>query len=69
LIPILVATHIPVVFTDRPGDENADFVGVDNYVEAERLVRSFVKRPNRVVVVAPPKNSISTIQRRIKGIT
>lgn len=69
LIPILVATHIPVVFTDRPGDENADFVGVDNYVEAERLVKSFIERPKRVVVVAPPKNSISTIQRRIKGIT
>lgn len=68
LIPILVATHIPVVFTDRPGDENADFVGIDNYIEAERLVKSFVKRPNRVVVVAP-KNSISTIERRIKGIT
>lgn len=69
LIPILIATHIPVVFTDRPGDENADFVGIDNYVEAERLVKSFEKRPNRVVVVAPKKSSISTIQRRIKGIT
>jgi LacI family transcriptional regulator len=68
LIPILLATHIPVVFTDRPGDENADFVGIDNYIEAERLVKSFVKRPNRVVVVAP-KDSISTIERRIKGIT
>ncbi|MFK7784673.1 MAG: LacI family DNA-binding transcriptional regulator [Crocinitomicaceae bacterium] len=68
LIPILLATHIPVVFTDRPGDENADFVGIDNYIEAERLVKSFVKRPNRVVVVTP-KNSISTIERRIKGIT
>jgi LacI family transcriptional regulator len=69
LIPILIATHIPVVFTDRPGDENADFVGVDNYVEAERLVRSFKDRPKRLVVVAPPKTTISTIQRRIKGIT
>ncbi|MDG1331699.1 MAG: LacI family DNA-binding transcriptional regulator [Crocinitomicaceae bacterium] len=69
LIPILLATHIPVVFTDRPGDENADFVGVDNYIEAERLVKSFIERPNQVVIVAPHKNSISTIQRRIKGIS
>lgn len=69
LIPILVATHIPVVFTDRPGDENADFVGVDNYVEAERLVKSFKERPRRVVIIAPAKTTISTIQRRIKGIT
>lgn len=69
LIPILLATHIPVVFTDRPGDENADFVGVDNYVEAERLVRSFQDRPKQLVVVAPSKNSISTIQHRIKGVS
>lgn len=69
LIPILLETHIPVVFTDRPGDENADFVGVDNFVEAERLVNSFKKRPERLAVFAPSKTSISTIQRRIKGIT
>ncbi|MFT5860731.1 MAG: LacI family transcriptional regulator, partial [Flavobacteriaceae bacterium] len=46
LIPILLETHIPVVFTDRPGDENADFVGVDNVPEAERLVNSFSKKPS-----------------------
>jgi LacI family transcriptional regulator len=68
LIPILVATHIPVVFADRPGDENADFVGIDNYIEAERLVKSFKDRPKRVVVLSP-NTSISTIERRIKGIT
>ena len=45
LIPILLATHIPVVFTDRPGDENADFVGVDNFREAQRLIRSFSIKP------------------------
>ncbi len=69
LIPILLETHIPVVFTDRPGDENADFVGVDNYVEAERLVNSFRERPKRLVVISPSKTTISTIQRRIKGIS
>lgn len=69
LIPILQETHIPVVFTDRPGDENADFVGVDNHVEAERLVNSFEVRPKRLVVIAPSKTTISTIQRRIKGIS
>lgn len=68
LIPILRETHIPVVFTDRPGDENADFVGVDNFVEAERLVRSFRTEPKKLVAIAPSKTSVSTIQRRIKGI-
>ena len=69
LIPVLLETHIPVVFTDRPGDENADFVGVDNVVEAERLVNSFKERPKRLVVLAPSKTRISTIQGRIKGIS
>ncbi len=69
LIPILLETQIPVVFTDRPGDENADFVGVNNLDEAERLVNSFNARPKRLVVVAPAKTGISTIQRRIKGIS
>lgn len=69
LIPILLETHIPVVFTDRPGDENADFVGVDNLIEAERLVHSFSVRPKRLVLLAPSKSTISTIQRRIKGIS
>lgn len=68
LIPILRETHIPVVFTDRPGDENADFVGVDNFVEAERLVKSFQNVPKKLVAVAPSKTSVSTIQRRIKGV-
>ena len=69
LIPILQETHIPVVFTDRPGDENADFVGVDNFVEAERLVNSFREQPKGLVVVSPSKTTISTIQKRVKGIS
>lgn len=69
LIPILQETHIPVVFTDRPGDENADFVGVDNFVEAERLVNSFCEQPKGLVVVSPSKTTISTIQKRVKGIS
>ncbi|MFT5778410.1 MAG: LacI family transcriptional regulator [Crocinitomicaceae bacterium] len=69
LIPILLETHIPVVFTDRPGDENADFVGVDNVKEAERLVNSFSKKPKKLVCIGPSKSDISTIQKRIKGIS
>ncbi len=68
LIPILLETHIPVVFTDRPGDENADFVGVDSIPEAERLVNSFSVKPKRVVCVVPAKSDVSTIQERVKGI-
>lgn len=67
LIPILTATHIPVVFTDRPGDENADFVGVDNKLESEKLIQSFSKKPKRLVALVPSPDNVSTIQDRIEG--
>lgn len=67
LIPILLETHIPVVFTDRPGDENADFVGVDNKLEAQKLIRSFSVKPKRLVALAPSPADVSTIQDRIEG--
>lgn len=67
LIPILVSTHIPVVFTDRPGDENADFVGVNNVQEAEKLIRSFTSKPKRLVALVPTPSDVSTIQDRIEG--
>ena len=68
LIPILLETHIPVVFTDRPGDENADFIGVDNALEAEKLIRSFSVKPKRLVALVPSPANVSTIQERIVGI-
>ncbi len=67
LIPILHSTHIPVVFTDRPGDENADFVGVDNVSESEKLIRSFSTKPKRLVALVPSPSNVSTIQDRIEG--
>lgn len=67
LIPILLETHIPVVFTDRPGDENADFVGVDNKLEAQKLIKSFSVKPKRLVALAPSPADVSTIQDRIEG--
>lgn len=67
LIPILVETHIPVVFTDRPGDENADFVGVDNVKETENLIRSFSKTPKRLTALVPTPSDVITIQDRMKG--
>lgn len=67
LIPILHETHIPVVFADRPGDENADFVGVDNEKEAEKLIRSFSVKPKKVAVLACKPTNVITIQERIKG--
>lgn len=67
LIPILLETHIPVVFTDRPGDENADFVGVDNVKEAENLVHSFSVKPKRLTALVPSPSNVSTIQDRILG--
>lgn len=68
LIPILHSTHIPVVFTDRPGDENADFVGVDNKKEAQSLINTFTKKPKRLVALVPSSSTnVSTIQDRIRG--
>lgn len=67
LIPILLETHIPVVFTDRPGDENADFVGVDNKRESQKLIASFTKKPKRLVALVPSPADVSTIQDRIEG--
>lgn len=68
LVPILIATHIPVVFADRPGDENADFVGIDNTYEAENIISFFSVKPKKVVTLGPIPSNVSTIQARIKGI-
>ncbi len=67
LIPILVATHIPVVFVDRPGDENADFVGINNVDEAKGIVDLFSVKPKKLVALAPFPSDVSTIQNRIEG--
>lgn len=67
LIPILLETHIPVVFTDRPGDENADFIGVDNRVESQKLINSFTVKPKRLTALVPYPENVSTIQERIEG--
>lgn len=68
LIPILLETHIPVVFTDRPGDENADFVGLDNKMEAKELVSKFSKKPKRLVALVSSPTDVSTVQERIEGL-
>jgi len=68
LVPILIATHIPVVFADRPGDENADFVGIDNKAEAEKIISFFSIKPKKVVTLVPIPSNVSTIQTRVKGI-
>ncbi len=68
LVPILIATHIPVVFVDRPGDENADFVGIDNKKEAENIITLFSVKPKKVVALAPIPVNVSTIQARVNGI-
>lgn len=69
LIPILRSTHIPVVFTDRPGDEEADFVGINNAKEGEKLVKLFSKKPKKLVLLTQHSSVISTINQRIEGAT
>lgn len=68
LIPILRSTHIPVVFTDRPGDDETDFVGVNNTEEAAKLIDAFTVKPKRVLALAPSSSDVTTIQERIEGI-
>lgn len=67
LIPILRSTHIPFVFTDRIGDENADFVGINNSREAEKLVTKFSKKPKKLAIISQHSSEISTIKGRIEG--
>ena len=68
LIPILHETHIPVVFADRPGDDEADFVGIDNENEVKKLIKAFSIKPKKIVVLSQHSESIPTIQKRIEGI-
>ena len=67
LIPILDDTHIPVVFADRPGDDQADFVGIDNTKEAQKLIRHFSVKPRRVVALTQHAERVDSIQNRIFG--
>ncbi|MFN5910085.1 MAG: LacI family DNA-binding transcriptional regulator [Bacteroidota bacterium] len=67
LIPILDDTHIPVVFADRPGDDHADFVGIDNTKEAQKLIRHFSVKPRRVVALTQHAERVDSIQNRIFG--
>ncbi|MCH2225027.1 MAG: LacI family transcriptional regulator [Crocinitomicaceae bacterium] len=68
LIPILRSTHIPVVFTDRPGDDETDFVGINNEEEAGKLIEEFTVKPKKILALAPHFSSVTTIQDRISGI-
>lgn len=68
LIPILHDTHIPVVFADRPGDDQADFVGIDNGKEAQKLISQFTKKPKKLVVITQHSKNVTTIEKRIKGV-
>lgn len=67
LIPILQSSHIPVIFADRQGDENADFVGVDNFEEAKKLVYQFSKKPNKLAVLLKNNSFVITLEERIEG--
>ncbi|MEY3237576.1 MAG: hypothetical protein RI883_1677 [Bacteroidota bacterium] len=67
LIPILHETHIPVVFADRPGDDEADFVGIDNEKEVKKLIKAFSIKPKKLVILSQHSESILTIEQRIEG--
>lgn len=67
LIPILLETHIPVVFMDRPGDDKADFIGVDNVNEAKKLISAFSVKPKKLAILAQEPTEVITIRERVKG--
>ncbi len=67
LIPILNETHIPVVFADRPGDDLTDFVGLDNFEEARKLVGYFREKPKKLAIIVKNNNIITTSEHRLKG--
>jgi LacI family transcriptional regulator len=67
LIPILHETHIPVVFVDRPGDDAADFVGIDNEKEVKNLIISFSFKPKKLVVLSQLSESAPTNPKKIEA--
>lgn len=67
LKPVLDETPIPVVWVDRIGDEFADFVGVDNYLESTNLIKRFRTKPKKVGILHPVRSDVMTIQLRIDG--
>jgi LacI family transcriptional regulator len=67
ILPITQLLYIPVVFTDRFGDEEKDFVGINNAREAEKLINCFSVKPKKVVIISQHIANVSTIQQRIVG--
>jgi LacI family transcriptional regulator len=65
---LLDQTPIPVVWVDRIGDEHADFVGIDNRKEAERIVDLFTNKPKVVAAIIPEGEQSMTIQLRKEGL-
>lgn len=68
LKPVLDETPIPVVWVDRIGDEFADFVGIDNAKEANRLVDLFSQKPKKLGIIHPVLSDVMTIRLRIEGV-
>jgi LacI family transcriptional regulator len=68
LKPVLDETPIPVVWVDRIGDEFADFVGIDNAKEANRLVDLFTQKPKKLGIIHPVLSDVMTIRLRIEGV-
>jgi len=64
---VLDETPIPVVFTDRIGDEFGDFVGIDNAKEAGKLIDRFSSKPKKVGILHPAATEVMTIRLRIDG--
>lgn len=67
LKPVFNETSIPVVIADRPIAEDIDFVGVDNYAEAKKLVSKFSKKPKKLAVILQTNSMVITLEQRIKG--
>lgn len=68
LKPVLDETPIPVVWVDRIGDEFADFVGIDNSLEAAKIVANFRIKPKKIAILQPKRIEVMTIRLRTEGM-
>jgi LacI family transcriptional regulator len=67
LQPILDETPIPVIFMDRIADDKGDFVGIDNALEAGKLLDCFETRPKKVGIIHPDSTHVMTTRLRMEG--
>lgn len=60
--------NVPLIFVDRFGTATNDFIGIDNEMEAGKLLNRFSVQPRKVGILQPEKSDVRTIQLRTAGL-